>query len=216
VFAPFLFSNYDLNDKLISMYSYRIEQAIRAASVLHKDQLRKGSMPFPYITHLMATALTLLDYTDDEDVIISALLHDAIEDTDYTIDELQEDFGVKVREIVETVTEPKRDGEKKLTWREQKMVYVKQLKKGPKEALLVAAADKIHNFRTIVEDYTDDYQRYVQDFGKNFDDRLEVYQDISDVIDNRLDSPIKDEFKHVFTEYKEFLYKIKDIDEGLL
>ena len=198
------------------MYSYRIEQAIRAASILHKDQFRKGSMPFPYVTHLIATAFTLLDYTDDEDVIVSALLHDAIEDTDYTLDELQEDFGGRVREIVETVTEPKRDGEKKLTWREQKMVYVRQLKKGPKEALLVAAADKIHNFRTIVEDYTDNYDRYVQDFGKNFDDRLEIYQEVHDVINSRLDSPIKAEFNHVFTEYKEFLYKIKDIDEGLV
>ena len=198
------------------MYSYRIEQAIRAASILHKDQFRKGSMPFPYVTHLIATAFTLLDYTDDEDVIVSALLHDAIEDTDYTLDELQEDFGGRVREIVETVTEPKRDGEKKLTWREQKMVYVRQLKKGPKEALLVAAADKIHNFRTIVEDYTDNYDRYVQDFGKNFDDRLEIYQEVHDVINSRLDSSIKTEFNHVFTEYKEFLYKIKDIDEGLV
>ncbi len=198
------------------MYSYRIEQAIRAASVLHKDQLRKGSMPFPYITHLMATAFTLLDYTKNEDVIIAALLHDSIEDTDYTIDELQEDFGGKVREIVEAVTEPKRDGEKKLTWREQKMTYVRQLKKAPKEALLVAAADKIHNFRTIVEDYTDSYDRYVQDFGKNFDDRLEVYQEIHDIINSRLDSPIKDEFNHVFAEFKEFLYRIKDIDEGLV
>ncbi len=198
------------------MYSYRIEQAIRAASVLHKDQLRKGSMPFPYITHLVATAFTLLDYTKDEDVIIAALLHDSIEDTDYTIDELQEDFGGKVREIVEAVTEPKRDGEKKLTWREQKMTYVRQLKKAPKEALLVAAADKIHNFRTIVEDYTDSYDRYVQDFGKNFDDRLEVYQEIHDIINSRLDNPIKDEFNHVFAEFKEFLYRIKDIDEGLV
>ena len=52
------------------MYSYRVEQAIRAAAVLHQSQLRKGSMPFPYITHLVATAFTLMEYTDDEDVII--------------------------------------------------------------------------------------------------------------------------------------------------
>ncbi|MEZ4104552.1 MAG: HD domain-containing protein [Candidatus Paceibacterota bacterium] len=195
------------------MYSYRIEQAVRAASVLHKDQLRKGSMPFPYITHLIATAFTLLDYTDDEDVVIAALLHDTLEDTDYTIDELQEDFGGRVREIVEAVTEPKYKGEHKLNWREKKDTYVKQLKHAPQEALLVAAADKIHNFRTIVEDYTDDYNRYVQDFGNNFEDRLEVYQDISDVINNRLHSPIKDEFNHVFEQFKNFLQDIIDTDE---
>src|SRR3989338_7540945 len=117
------------------MYSYRIEQAIRAASVLHKNQLRKGSMPFPYITHLVATAFTLMDYTDDEDVIIAGLLHDTLEDTDYTIDELQEDFGGRVREIVEAVTEPKSTPENRVSFKERKHVYTEKLKKGPKEAV---------------------------------------------------------------------------------
>jgi len=195
------------------MYSYRIEQAIRAASVLHKDQLRKGSMPFPYITHLVATAFTLIDYTDDEDVIISALLHDTLEDTDYTLDELQEDFGGRVREIVEAVTEPKTDGEHKLSLLERKSAYVKQLKKAPHEALLVSAADKIHNSRTLVEDYTDDYARYIQDFGKNFDEKLAIHEEISKVLNNRLDNPIIEEFNHVFSQYKQFLEKARDFDE---
>ena len=65
-------------------YSYRIEQAIKAASVLHREQVRKGSVPFPYITHLFAVAMIASDYTDDEDVIVAALLHDTIEDTDYS------------------------------------------------------------------------------------------------------------------------------------
>ena len=195
------------------MYSYRIEQAIRAAAVLHKDQLRKGSMPFPYVTHLVATAFTLIDYTDDEDVIISALLHDSLEDTDYTIDELQEDFGGRVREIVETVTEPRNTPERKISWREKKLIYVKQLKKGSQEALLVAAADKIHNFRTIVEDYYDNYDSFIQDFGKNFEERIEVYQEIADAINGRLESRILDEFNHVFEEYKEFLHNIKEAEE---
>lgn len=196
------------------MYSYRIEQAIRAASVLHKDQLRKGSMPFPYITHLVATAFTLLDYTDDEDVIIAALLHDSIEDTDYKLDELEEDFGGRVREIVETVTEPKYSGDNKLTWSERKHAYSKQLKKASQEALLVAAADKIHNFRTMVEEYTDNYDRYTQDFGKNFDERLEVFQEISDILNSRLKNSILAEFNHVFEEYKQFLYNIKEMEES--
>ncbi|MCB9810899.1 MAG: bifunctional (p)ppGpp synthetase/guanosine-3',5'-bis(diphosphate) 3'-pyrophosphohydrolase [Candidatus Nomurabacteria bacterium] len=195
------------------MYSYRIEQAIRAASVLHKEQLRKGSMPFPYVTHLIAVAFTLLDYTQDEDVIIAALLHDTLEDTDYTIEELQEDFGGRVRDIVEAVTEPKLKGEHKLTWREKKEAYAKQLRHAPHEALLVAAADKIHNFRTMVEDYSDSYERYAQDFGKNFDERLEVYQEIGDIINDRLESPIVEEFNHVFEEFKQFINKTIEAEE---
>jgi (p)ppGpp synthase/HD superfamily hydrolase len=196
------------------MYSYRVEQAIRAAAVLHKNQLRKGSMPFPYITHLVATAFTLMDYTDDEDVIISALLHDTLEDTDYTIDELQEDFGGKVREIVEAVTEPPSTPENRVSFKDRKRIYAEQLKKGPEESILVAAADKIHNFRTTIEDYTDAHERYIQDFGKNFDERLEAYQTIANVINNRLKGPILAEFNHVFEEYKQFLYNVKATEEA--
>ncbi len=192
------------------MYSYRIEQAIRAAAVLHKDQLRKGSMPFPYVTHLYATAFTLLDYTNDEDVIISALLHDTLEDTDYTVDELQEDFGGRVREIVEAVTEPKTIDGRKVSWRERKEGYIKNLRTGPIEACLVSAADKIHNFRTIVEDYYDSPDRFKQDFGDNFEERLELYGEIAKVLNKRLDGPLLHEFNHVFEEYQQFLYTLQD------
>lgn len=191
------------------MYSYRIEQAIRAAAVLHKDQLRKGSMPFPYVTHLMATAFTLLDYTKDEDVIIAALLHDTLEDTDYTIDELQEDFGGKVRDIVEAVTEPRGEVDQRPSFKESKRKYADQLKKGPREAVMVAAADKMHNFRTSIEDYSDSHDRFIQDFGKNFDERIECYQIIANVINNRLSGNILAEFNHVFEEYKNFLHNVK-------
>ena len=60
------------------MYSYRIEQAIRAATILHKGQLRKGSVPIPYVSHLFAVAMIAGDYTDNEDVLIAALLHDTL------------------------------------------------------------------------------------------------------------------------------------------
>jgi len=195
------------------MYSYRIEQAIRAAAVLHHDQNRKGSMPFPYITHLMSVAFILHDYTDNEDVIVAALLHDTVEDTDYTLDELEEDFGGKVRELVDALSEKKTDGTRKLTWSEKKKGYAAQLKKGPKEAVMIAAADKAHNFRTVVEEYYEAPERFLQDFGKNLDERLEVYQTIANVINNRLEGPLLNEFNHVFESYKEFIYAVKKSQE---
>ncbi len=195
------------------MYSYRIEQAIRAAAVLHHDQNRKGSMPFPYITHLMSVAFILHDYTDNEDVIVAALLHDAIEDTDYTLEELEEDFGGTVRELVDALSEKKTDGDRKLTWAEKKKGYAAQLKKGPKEAVMIAAADKAHNFRTIVEEYYEAPHRFLQDFGKNLDERIEVYQTIANVINNRLEGPLLNEFNHVFESYKEFIYAVQKSQE---
>ena len=91
------------------MYTYKIEQAIKAAAILHDGQLRKGNVPLPYITHLYAVAMILESYTEDEDTIVAGLLHDTLEDTDYTPEELEADFGKEVCEAVLAVTEPAED-----------------------------------------------------------------------------------------------------------
>lgn len=188
------------------MYSYRIEQAIRAATILHRDQIRKGSIPLPFISHLYSVAFSLTDYTDDENVIVAALLHDTLEDTDYTEEELQEDFGGEITEIVLALTEPKTKDGHKLDWIARKQAYAKQLKHGPMAAVMVAAADKMHNFRAIVEEYSSDHVRFLQDFGKNIPARKNVYQEITDVILDRLpDGSLKNDYRYVYDEYLTFL-----------
>lgn len=195
------------------MYSYRIEQALRAATILHKDQVRKGSVPIPYVSHLCAVALIINDYSDNEDVLIAGLLHDTLEDTDYTAEELQDDFGGKVREIVEAVSEPRTDEFNKLSWRDQKQFYAKMLRKASQEALIVAAADKIHNMRAIVEEYYDDHVRFMADFKGSLEDRVMMYQDISNAINRNLKNDIIHEFNHVFEEYKNFVIDVKKTKE---
>lgn len=191
------------------MYSYKVEQAIRAAAILHQDQLRRGAMPLPYISHLIAVVLILSDYTDDEDTFVAAFLHDTLEDTDYTLEELREDFGGPVSELVLTLTEPRiAPSGAKLTWIEKKKAYAKQLKAGSEKALLIAAADKAHNFRTIVEEYHEDHKRFLQDFGPKNTERMEGYQAIANVINSRLDNPIIQEFNHTFNEFKQFLIDV--------
>lgn len=187
------------------LYSYRIEQAIRAAAILHKDQVRKGSTPFPYITHLFAVALIASDYTDDEDTVIAALLHDTIEDTDYTFEELEQDFGSAVSSYVAGVTQivPREDHEP--DWRAIKKAYVEGLKKAPLPSLIVAAADKIHNMRSIIEEYYTSPERFMHDFGGSLNDRILMYQKISNVLNRRLKNEIIHEFNHVFDEYKDFI-----------
>ena len=191
------------------MYTYRIEQALRAATILHKDQVRKGSIPMPYVSHLFAVAMIAIDYTQEEDVLIAALLHDTLEDTDYTPSELEADFGGKVREIVESLTEPQDSEKKTYTWKETKARYAKQLRKAPQEALLIAAADKIHNMRAMVEEYYDEHSRFMKEFSGSLEDRLIQYQDISNVLNKNLKSDILNEFNHVFTEYKNFISDVK-------
>ncbi len=192
------------------MYSYKVEQAIRAAAILHRDQTRMGSIPFPYITHLVAVAFILSDYTDDENVLAAALLHDTLEDTSYTEKELRSDFGDTVADIVKTVTEPKTSTTKKYTWLEKKQRYASQLNAGSQAALMVAAADKAHNFRTLVEEYYDNPQQFTKDFGPNHDERLKAYQLIANVIETKLENDIVHEFTHTFTEFKKFLTHVKE------
>jgi (p)ppGpp synthase/HD superfamily hydrolase len=191
------------------MYTYKVEQAIKAAAILHQDQLRKGSVPLPYITHLMAVMLILRDYTTEEDTLVAALLHDTLEDTDYTTEELKVDFGENVAALVQTLTEPKVRNEVKVPWLEKKKEYAKQLRKGKIEAVMIAAADKAHNFRSLVEEYYDNHNRFLQDFGPHLSDRLEAYQSISNAINSRLPDGIVHEFNHTFQEYKNFIYDVQ-------
>ncbi len=195
------------------MYSYRIEQAIRAACILHEKQHRKGDLAFPYVTHLFSVAFMLQDYTDNEDAVIAALLHDTVEDTDYTLAELRQDFGDTVHDIVAALTEPYTDGDRPLTWLERKSRYANQLQNGPMEAVMVAAADKAHNFRTTIEEYYDDHNRFFQDFGRKLDDRERAYNEIAAVIQSRLEGPLLTEFNYVFEEYTSFIHALKAATE---
>ncbi len=192
------------------MYTYKLEQAIRAASVLHQDQVRKGNAALPFVTHVVSVMLILRDYTSDEDTLVAALLHDTLEDTDYTLDELREDFGERVATLVSTVTEPRDLEGKRRPWLEIKKEYARQIRKGPKEAVMISAADKIHNFRTMVDEYYGSHDRFMQDFGTDINGRLEAYQHISNAINNRLTDGIVHEFNHTFKAFKEFILDVQE------
>lgn len=197
------------------MYTYKIEQAIKASALLHQDHLRKGMVSLPYVTHLMSVMTILRDYTDDEDVLVAALLHDTLEDTDYTREELLTDFGEPVTELVLTLTEPKSTPENRIPWVEIKKTYARQLRKGNESAVMIAAADKSHNFRSIVEEYFADHERFAKDFGPHHDLRLEGYQAIANSINSRLKDGIVHEFNHTFQEYKNFILDVKKTQEQI-
>lgn len=131
------------------MLSTRLSHAINRASELHRDQLRRGKDMTPYISHLYSVMHILSQVTDDEDVLISGLMHDSLEDVPgYNKEKLEEEFGARVRGIVLGVTEPldanKREDDQK-PWLERKEAYLLALTEGPIESALVSSADKIHN-----------------------------------------------------------------------
>ena len=191
------------------MYSFKIEQAIKAASVLHRDQTRRSKALYPYISHLMAVAMLATDYTDQEDIIVAALLHDTIEDTDYTSADLFNDFGQNVHSIVMPLSEIKEVDGVALSWQERKESYLKQLSTAEEGTLIVVAADKIHNMRSVIEDYYHNTNRFLTDFGGSLGERVTAYQKISNLLNRRLKNDIVHEFNHVFSEYKNFIDHVK-------
>ena len=87
----------------------RLLQAIAFAADKHRDQRRKDANASPYINHPIALANVLANEggVDDEAVLVAAILHDTIEDTDTTADELRRLFGRRITDIVLEVTDDK-------------------------------------------------------------------------------------------------------------
>jgi (p)ppGpp synthase/HD superfamily hydrolase len=190
------------------LYSFKIEQAIRAAAVLHRDQERKGSAPYPYITHLISVAFLLADYANDEDTVVAGLLHDTLEDTDYTPEELELDFGLHVKNIVLGVTDSLHHERSNYTWAERQQNYFKALDLAPKESFMVSAADKIHNMRSIIEEYSDTRAGYNAEFGRDPLEVIEKHERLHALLTERVDNPIMKEYDHVHTLFIQFLNSI--------
>jgi (p)ppGpp synthase/HD superfamily hydrolase len=126
----------------MAIFTGRVERAIALALRAHATQVRKGDGELPYLVHPVTVALILSRFTADEDIIIAGLLHDTLEDTAVTAEELEREFGAKVRDLVQDVTEPPLRG---LSWDTRKARYLRRLETAPRGALLVAGADKIAN-----------------------------------------------------------------------
>lgn len=136
------------------VFTPRLQAAINFAAESHRGQNRKNETETPYIAHPYSAMLILSEYTNDEDLYISMLLHDVVEDCSVSFEQIESMFSKRVRDIVYHVTEPKFFGtdSNPLTWKERKENYLALLEVGPSESLLVAVCDKIHNMSTINKD----------------------------------------------------------------
>jgi len=127
------------------MYSGRIEHAIQVALEAHAGQFRKGA-DLPYVSHPLHAALMLARLGATENAIVAAILHDVVEDCDgWTIRRVREEFDEAVAQIVDDLTE-----DKSLSWKERKRWAVDHVPDMSADALLVKAADKLHNLNSLV------------------------------------------------------------------
>jgi (p)ppGpp synthase/HD superfamily hydrolase len=137
-----------------SLFTPLVERAVRIAADGHRRQLRKGS-DIPYLAHPAAVALILARAGfHDDDVLAAAFLHDVVEDTEYTIEQLAAEFPPDVVEIVAALSERKTDdGGAKRPWKDRKRDHLAVIRGAPLDAKAVALADKLHNLGTMQMDY---------------------------------------------------------------
>ncbi|MDO4263718.1 MAG: HD domain-containing protein [Deinococcus sp.] len=143
----------------------RFSQALLLAAHWHHGQYRKvgpeETPTLPYISHLLGVASVALEFGATEDEAIAALLHDALEDgpantgqdAERLRGELLDRFGLRVTVLVDDATDAApRAGQAKAPWAERKRAYLARLGELPASSLLVSAADKLHNVRTMLVD----------------------------------------------------------------
>lgn len=127
----------------------KLDNAILFASKAHEGMKRKG-FNLPYFFHPLEV-LNLVSYlTEDEDILSAAVLHDTVEDTSVTIEEIRENFGDRVAEMVGEESENKRDGlPKSESWLIRKQEAIEEIKNtkniGTK---MVCLGDKVSNLRS--------------------------------------------------------------------
>lgn len=140
-----------------------MDNAFRLAESQHRYQLRKGTK-IPYISHLMAVASLVLEHGGTQEQAKAALLHDVIEDTGLTYDELRDVVGTAVADIVQNCTHIEGESEKSPeAWKRKKQHYLDRLvsdgridKDTLADFVLITLADKTHNIESTLRDVNRD------------------------------------------------------------
>jgi (p)ppGpp synthase/HD superfamily hydrolase len=154
----------------------------------------------------MSVCALVLEAGGDEDQAMAALLHDAVEDRGgrSTLDTIRQMFGDRVANTVEscsdsTATNP----EEKLPWRERKDNYLEHLRNANADALIVSAADKLHNARAILADYRELGEGLWSRFNAPKQDQLWFYGEMATTLrQTAAPRPLVDELGLVVGELK--------------
>jgi (p)ppGpp synthase/HD superfamily hydrolase len=189
--------------------SDRFTRAVEYAGHLHIER-RKGT-GIPYMAHLLGVASLVMGEAGyapipvTEDMVIAALLHDAVEDHGGTmrLHDIAHNFGPNVARMVEGLTDSfAEDSRKKEDWKKRKEEYIKRLEKEPDDVHLISAADKLHNARAILEDYREIGPEIWKRFKRGRDDQLWYYDELLKVFHARPASRIVDELNRVVKDLR--------------
>lgn len=130
-----------------------LDKAIEFAVKAHSGFERRGK-GYPYIVHPMEAVSIVATITKDQELLAAAALHDVVEDTDCTEEDIRKIFGERVAELVaaesDVVIEGKTESE---SWKERKEYAINRLSNLSYDAKVVAIGDKLSNARAMLYDY---------------------------------------------------------------
>ncbi|MBQ3199393.1 MAG: bifunctional (p)ppGpp synthetase/guanosine-3',5'-bis(diphosphate) 3'-pyrophosphohydrolase [Firmicutes bacterium] len=154
----------------------RLDKAIIFAVEHHAGQFRKSTV-LPYITHPIETMQILYSMRADINLLIAGVLHDTIEDTEATEQDIRELFGDDVAGLVTAHSE-----DKSKTWQERKTHAIEELAKADKRLKMLIMADKVSNLRNMVSDYSLVGDELWNRFNAPVNKQSRYYSDIQDAL----------------------------------
>lgn len=179
-----------------------LDKAIVFAVNAHHNTERRGK-GFPYIVHPMEAVEIVATITPDQELLAAAALHDTIEDTDVTVEDIRREFGDRIAELVHAESDQFTEGvSEEDSWHDRKQAAITRLRNAPHDAKIVAMGDKLSNMRAIARDYAMKGDELWKIFhAKDKADHEWHYRGLADSL-----SELSDTFA-----YKEFLRLIDEV-----
>ncbi|ADO84300.1 HD domain-containing protein [Ilyobacter polytropus] len=177
------------------------QRALTLATKAHKNQCRKGTTT-PYIVHPVMVAMLLREEGCPEHLILSGLLHDTIEDSHITYEDINTKFGKKVAKIVLHLS----DKDKSLPWETRKQCEIDFLKKdATPEEIIVACADKFHNISCISADYKQAGNHVWKRFNAPKEKQRWYYYELLNIFENNSETL---ESLSLYEKFKNKVYEV--------
>ena len=130
-----------------------LDRAIVFAVRAHAGTERRGK-GFPYIVHPMEAMEIVATMTPDQELLAAAALHDTVEDTDVTVEQIREEFGERIASLVASESDTLPEGvSEEDSWHARKQAAIDRLSHASHDAKIVALGDKLSNMRAIARDY---------------------------------------------------------------
>ena len=173
----------------------RLDYSILFATKAKKKQKRKTDNVL-MIFHPFTVGMILKDADMSEDCVIAGILHDVVEDTKYTINNIKKEFGDNVAKIVEEVTE-----DKSLPWEERKEKAINKIKTASFEGKMVECADKINNLETLYDLYLEKGDEVWKSFNRPYEKQKWYYTEMyKAVIMNSKDNKLYERYNIILNK----------------